>query len=78
MARKGYPQYSHADCHDYLSTINAYLEIPWPVSVPSAEMWRRLSTGNQSMFLDTISELAWALWFHICGFLGSRVDACPN
>ena len=61
---KGLPRHSHADGIDYLSTINTYLSIQWSVPIPTTELWRRLSTGNQSMFLDTMSELAWALEFH--------------
>ena len=64
MAMRDLPRHSHADGIDYLATINTYLSIPWSVSIPPAELWRRLCTGNQSMFLDTLSELAWALTFH--------------
>ena len=59
----GAPSWSHADSHDYLKTLNVFLESFIPPKLNPKEFWRKISTGLESQFLDTVAEAAWALHF---------------
>jgi len=63
LAQAGAPAWSHADSHDYLKTLNVFLEHFLSPALSRKEFWRKISNGSETQFLDTVAEAAWALHF---------------
>ena len=58
------PRWSHADCYNYLATIDELFNRLGPNQELQKKFWNKLrGRGSSSTFLDTISEAAWALYF---------------
>jgi hypothetical protein len=56
------PRWAGCDSYNYLFTLDKFLN-KLPIENPAHQkLWRKL-TGNQSVFLDTVVEAAWALHF---------------
>lgn len=63
MVRKDWGRWSHADARDYLGTLDLFLvKHPMPTKTQKA-FWKKINTGTDSQFLDTICEAAWGLHF---------------
>lgn len=63
FVQAGVPSWSHADCYDYLKTLNVFLEHFVPPALNHKEFWRKITNGSETQFLDTVAEAAWALHF---------------
>jgi hypothetical protein len=79
LVQAGAPSWSHADCHDYLKTLNVFLENFIPPTLNCREFWRKISNGSETQFLDTVAEAAWAIHFRDRGItIDLDVRIAPN
>lgn len=65
LVQQDAPSWSHADGGDYLATLDAFLTQVKPSQPSSRRLWKKVSTGRESQFLDTVAEAAWALHFKV-------------
>lgn len=62
LALKDSPLWANADHHNYLATLDAFVNRLLPNNVACKKIWGKL-VGASSAFLDTVVEAAWALHF---------------
>ena len=67
MVQQDAQPWSHADGWDYLATLDAFLDQIRPPLPARQRLWKKVSTGQESQFLDTVAEAAWALHFKMRG-----------
>jgi hypothetical protein len=62
----GLPRWANADSANYLATLNEYVQ---HLNRDDANyVWNQLTKGNKHIFLDTVVEAAWYLYYKSKGF----------
>jgi len=58
-----YPYWEPGNPYNYLATLNEFLRKLQPERSVSEKIWKKLTGGSPSVFLDTVTEAVWALYF---------------
>jgi hypothetical protein len=63
------PRWGNCDHASYLATLELMVTILPEEGASRKKLWKKISTGSESKFLDTVAEAAWAIHFSSRGIL---------